>query len=659
MNELNNKHPDLRAVSPLKHDSAGRFSRKGGAVEKKEYDPNWLDSLLVFLFISFLMITDLILFAGSGNLKVFNESIIPIPEVLLISAVLVLIIGACVGLIWKWRVLKHILASVFTILFVYMIYNQFSQYISVLYIGSYILPKYMLFGIVWAVLTYIVFQQRRLLYRVLYVLAFGVIFINIYTSYMMQLNKHEFVETHNTQKVKKTSGKRFIYLMLPNLSSYQYLSSIEYDNADITKNIILGFMQKNKMRLLSGAYTPERAYLSNMVANLNPLSVDSVYNHLMNSRVLAEYWRFYNLRNEYAYLKDNELYDIFKDNKFQISAYKSRDFDMCHKQNKFNVNRCIEKVNHPISLYDINLSLPARTGILAIEWLSSIVSFDKFAEWMYKMLKPIADVETMPLIATNYKNLYVVNSAKTFDILFENIQHDSGKQAYFVFIDLPSDMYVYDEYCQFVPQDKWMSLSNHQWITKDYSEQKRDAYLQQTRCLFGKMEQFVRRLQVNDLWSDTVLILQGTSGVNDFRNTPIEKTVPDFLANRSVLMAIHDDEISKFQTDNRLCSTSQFLAEYLFPNKICNSNRLGLHGMIIEEIRERLDKLSEDITADRTSEFSEWYGKWAEKNGDKLVGSDDLLLIESDNGDEFGLDAFEEDGVKVLPTELKESIFAE
>ena len=190
-----------------------------------------------------------------------------------------------------------------------------------------------------------------------------------------------------------------------------------------------------------------------MIRSLNPTSNELSFEHRLNTRLLDRYWSFHNIKNEYIFIKNNELYDIFKKKDYQISAYKSRDFDMCHQQHQFNVERCVEKINKPINLYNTQLPIMSRAGILAVEWIINMRLFDD-ASFIYNMISSVINIENIPMVGTNFNNLYVVNADKTFDVLFEDIKQDSGKQAYFVFMDLPSDMYVYDEYCQIKPQNK-------------------------------------------------------------------------------------------------------------------------------------------------------------------------------------------------------------
>ena len=75
LNELdNNDEKKQEVISPLEHDHEGRFSRKGDKNHRIIYDPDWLDTLLSVLFTSFLLMADFILFAGSGSVKVFENS---------------------------------------------------------------------------------------------------------------------------------------------------------------------------------------------------------------------------------------------------------------------------------------------------------------------------------------------------------------------------------------------------------------------------------------------------------------------------------------------------------------------------------------------------------------------------------------------------------
>ena len=81
-------------------------------------------------------------------------------------------------------------------------------------------------------------------------------------------------------------------------------------------------------------------------------------------------------------------------------------------------------------------------------------------------------------IKKNGDTVYYDNelSIKTFDILLQNIEEDKGQQAYFVFVDLLSNMYIYNEFCQIKPTDEWYDISSLPWIKNDLSQQRQLAY---------------------------------------------------------------------------------------------------------------------------------------------------------------------------------------
>ncbi len=648
--------------SPLNHDYEGRFSRKGAKKEKKK-PSKWLHLLLIILYTTLLPATDFILFAGSGNIKVFDGSWLPIPEVLMAFGCFFAIMVIFGFLLSKQFEISGAWAGLVTFAFIYAVFKQFSQIQQHITIGTTDVPTSMLLGIVCGAIVFIVFAQDRVFYKLLLLTATLVMFGNVYVSYMRNMEPHEFVESFNNQKEDASKRKLYIHFMLPNLASYSYLSTLKNPEASHTKNIMQGFYQKNNFKVYAQAYTPEQEYLDNMIINFNPASKKKSYEHILDTKLLSEYWRFHNLRDEYIYLKDNQLYDVFRKSKFQISAYKSRDFDMCHAKHKINVNRCIEKINQPTNIYSMRLSVWDKTKILFVEWFSSLHLLNDMSS-LYNTLASVANVDKTPMVGVNYNNLYVVNSTKTIDILLEDIKKDSGKQAYFVFIDMPSNMYIYDEFCRLKPQDEWLDMANLPWIKTNYNKQRRLAYFQQTKCLYGKLEQFINRLKDENLWNDTVMVIQGTSGVNDFQNYKQEDFIKNFISNRLVTMAIHDNQMKESLVDNSFCPTQSILNEYLF-NRKCKASNLGVHSSIVANVRAKMSRLTTGINQNKISTFDKWYKDWADYNQDakpqfdifKKESKEELFVPEDEENDEmsnedFGIDDF---GIDDLEAELRQN----
>ena len=611
--DSSNKVSQEEVIAPLSHDTTGAFSRSGKPVTKEKFDPEWLDTLLVALYVFFICAAEVILFAGSGNLPVFDGSIFPVGEVSVILGYIILFATAVTvpfHLCKVQRIAKHIAAALVTILVVYIVFRQFFLYYQQYAVGAYMVPLSVFVAIFLGGVSFAFFEQDKPLYRILFVVAIGVLFLNIYTTYHGKSYDQEFVEMRNKQKESDAEGKRFVYLMLPNLSSYAYFSFMNTPEAIKTRDIIQGFYQKHNFKIYSKAYVPDFSFAENIVRSLNPSSDKSSKQHVMPSQLLDQYWRFHNPKSEYIHLQNNELYDYLKKEKYKISAYKSHDIDMCRKMHKYNVSRCVDKVNRPINLREQNVSLGKRTKVFAMEWLNSMHLFGDIST-IYKFINKFVNLNNTQLAHIDFNNLYVVNSFKTLDVVLDDIETDSGNQAYFVFMDLPSNLYVYDEFCKLKDPMEWTNMVNMSWTKKDDKAEKQTAFMQQTLCLYGKIEQFMEKLQNENKLKNTVFVIQGISGVHNFKSdSSHDNSVDTFMGDKSVVMAIYDDKIEDKTIDNRLCSASQILAEYLFPEKKCVEHLDGYHVNIADGINTRLTNLTQTIKNVTVEQFDKWYQNW-------------------------------------------------
>lgn len=604
-------------AAPLYHDTEGRFSRKG---KKPVINPKkmiFINNAIVALYIIFILATDLILFSGSGNIAVFRDSIFPIPEILFILLGFCLATGLIIYLLKGIPLLQNLLAAFITFSLVFVLYRQFSLIQQILEIGGTIIPSYMAFGIGLALICFGILSYGNVFIKILWLVAIGTLFVHVYSAYIGQHNQPEFIESYNSQKIGEGENKRFIYFMFPNLSSYIYLKSAHTDEAKRTNTIMQGFYQYNNFVVYPKAFAPEDDFLKNMVRAFNPESEESSRSNILRTRLLLEYWRFHNIRNDSINLKNNSLYTFFKDKGYLISAYKSRDFEMCRQNHETNVDRCIEKVNQPVNIYDVNLPMLSKANILLMEWIASMKITNNLSS-IFSFLGSFVDLHNAPMVGIDYSNLYVVNSIKTFDVLLENIKQDKGKQAYFVFIDLPSNMYIYNEFCEVKPTDEWYDIASLPWITTDLSEQRSKAYMQQTRCLFGELEYFMQQMEKNNLLENTSIVIQGTSSVNNFRPVMTGNFMDDFVANRLVSMAIYDKSLKNKQLDWRFCPTNQLVNSFINNKNLCKKvPDLGVHEKVIISLNRLLNQLSEEIKLDYKPNFEKWYETWLTLNREK------------------------------------------
>lgn len=614
LNDLNSEAINSNTASPLYHDTKGRFSRSGKRAVLNTRRRNFLDNALLALFIAFLLATDFILFSGSGNIEVFRNSVFPVPEVSVILFLLLVFSSLLVYFLRNLPTVKNALASLVSFGLVFVLYKQFSTIQQILSIGGTNIPVYFTIGIGFALISYGILNYGNFFVRLFLLVAVGTLFFHVYTAYIGQTGQPEFLESYRSDRTGEGEDERFIYFFLPNLASQAYMATDSSQSSFKTRQIMNGFYQKNNFTVYPKAFTPEISFFENMVRSLNPESTDSSKAHILKIRLLSEYWRFHNIRHEYINLKDNSLYDYFQERGYLISAYKSRDFDMCHKNHVANVDRCVEKINQPINIYDIKLSKLSKIHILLMEWLSSMQIFNNTAP-VFSVVSDFIDLQQAPMVGIDYSNLYVVNSVQTFDILLKNIMEDKGRQAYFVFIDLPSNMFIYDEFCQLKPTDKWYDISNLPWIKNDLTSKRSKAYMQQTRCLYGKLENFMQKLAQNDMLKDTTIVVQGISGVNNFQSARKDDFSGDFIANRLVSMAVYNGKAPEYKLDWRFCDTGSLLNSYLTGQNSCSQNlNLNVHDTVIKNLNRKIGTLAAGIKKDSQKEFDKWYQLWKSKN---------------------------------------------
>lgn len=603
--ETQNKH----AKSPLKNDECGRFSRKGKGVNKLlPYYP-YFDDAFVALFVLFLVATDLLLFAGSGNIVIFKNSIFPIPEIVLILGAFLVVITAILALCHKYKQAKSGVAAIFAFLFSFVAHNQFSQLNSSIGIGINSVSLSVIFGIILACGVFWVYYQKKILYKIFLTLMPVILFFNI-CSTLGNKEVNEFITTNDTLNTD-TYGiyERLIYIILPNFINHNQIKSWENPEAKQTYKLVDEFYRKNKFKVFNNAYVETYDYFDNLVMFLNPKAQkDNLENYILQTRLLSGHWKFSNLINNNINLKNNELYDYLGYQGYNISAYKSRNIDMCRKNHQINVQRCVEKVNQPTNIYDMDLSLLSRTNILFTEWFFSL-KLSKHMLSTYGRLLP----DDAPQISIMYNNLYVVNSIKFFDILFENIKGDEGKQAYFVFADIPSDMYIYDEFCHIKPKNEWMDRVNLPWSEKDYTFERKSAYLQQYRCLFGKMQQFMDKLAENKLLYDTKIVFAGASNVNDFQTNLSDDYSKRFIDNNLVSLAVYDNNKAKFEYDDTICPLRDLMTKELFGIGKCGKIE-NMHEQAVNNLKSSLYNLKIQENAVDGVEFNQWYEQWKRNN---------------------------------------------
>ena len=622
---------------------AGKFFRGRKDSDKFKISALVIGTILKIIYVFTLMAIDLVLFTDSGNLNIYggeyflsSELLWPL-GILLVITTLIMIIASFL----RWA--QNILCALMTCWFVVVLFNQFAQFDYNSFLGDYLksflgsaVPGFLYNHssvIVACFLSLLVLWFlfcTNLIFLTIYVLLFVIAFVGILRyGFNNAGEQHDFIELYQSQLKNNADnhGEKFVYIMLPNLPSYKYFNMLATQDARRVEQLMTGFYAKNNFEVFGNAYTKDDSYFMNMVRSVNLFSDDAPQNHVMDTMMIYKYWKFFNVNDEYVFLKDNQMFDTFRKAGYKISAYKSRGFDLCHKKHMFNVDRCTEKLNRPINLYSMNMSPLERSQMLLLEWLSSMKLFSDMSS-VYQALRIFGEPQNMPLVGINYNNLYVINSIKTFNVLADNIIADKGRQAYFVYADIPSDMFIYDEFCQIKPRHEWINMENMPWVKVDNTVLKQRAYYDQTKCLFGKLQEFIDRLADENLLEKSVVIVEGMSSVNNFRNKPYDDFVDDFVYDKLVTLAVKSPIKHTNVFNNIICESDSIVRHYLYKDKNCE----GLAGINIHQsLKDNLlNKLAElDVTkkqAENNEEaFNDWYASWYAINHMKLLEPVDVV----------------------------------
>jgi len=598
---------------------------------------NWI---IKGLFVFLLLGIDFLLFAGSGNQSVFADGVILQPEVCAILAGLLVFSLILMFLVSFSSFLQNLLTAVLAAGFMLALLNQFALYdkTSILvpllspYLGVSVasmfagVSHWVLAALV-GVVTLIVFMMSSKANIAYFTGILLIVFLGIAAdNYIVKDKRSEFnVEFDNHLNKKVGTAKKYVYLFLPNATSYVALGELKdqlgkTEKAQETQERLIAFLAKNGFWVYPHAYVKEREALNNMVEAINSMDDKLAGEHVQKNVEITSLWNFHNVRDEDIFIKDAQLIDVFKNSKYQVTGYQSRGIDFCRKNNEINVDKCVGKVNVPVNAGQAGKTVWDKSKFLLLQWLNS---FHFISDWsaVYGTLNEVMSMDKMPVVGVSYDSLYVVNSFRVLDLLLEDIAKDDGNRAYFVFMDLPSDMYVYDQFCRMKPQDKWLTMDNYKWVSRKNVFEKRTAYQEQLSCMIGKLEQFMLQLKEKQLDKNTVIVLQGLSGINDIGNAKTENYIENFKSENLVLLAIKDPARNNFSINNHFCESRELVRNYLYKQGNCREfNRIELGETAARGLQSNLlqSVVSEKKVNKALRDFDEWFAKWQSLNNGEI-----------------------------------------
>lgn len=592
--------------------------------------------------VALLLGIDFILFAGAGSLNVFSSSFTMSTEVATILIAIAAFSFVMMYLVSFSEKLQNLLVATTAGGCVLVLFNQFALFdktsilsgwfenfvsgSAAIYLANY--SHLIVAGLV-ALITFI-FLWRADKSTVAYLVGIlALVFVvKAFDIYAREAGNNDLVlkfEDANPVAVEK--GKKFVFIGMPNLSSYSYLKSVakEEPKAKTALNAMLGFYNNNDFTMYTNAFVNDTQPEQNMARSLNLAANNADKKAFLLSSPLAfSYWDFQSINDETVYLKDNKIFDTFSRAQYQINAYESHGLEMCLKNNALSVNKCLEKNNIPADLNGNKVSITDKTLVLFGQWLESTKMFSGSSA-LYSVFNTFMNVDSVALVGTSYDKLYVVNAFKTLDALAQDISTVKGDNAFFAYVDLPSDMYVYDEFCQLKPTSQWVRQEDLPFGHNATFAEKRKAYFEQLSCTFAKLEEFMTKVNNAGEANNVVVFIQGLSGLNDNHSNVFE----DNLQNeKSVSVAIHDPLYRGFGIKKELCLAPEILKKYLYKRGQCDlETNMGLTKEIYQHLQDTLAqrKITKSEVEEASKAFNEWFKSWQKVNYPDMKFVDSLL----------------------------------
>ena len=597
------------------------------------YLADWFNkSLIVFL----LAAINLVLFLSVGNLNAFRgapwELVPEVSYVLLGLFVLSWLLMFAASLA---RFIQNLVAAALVGFWFVVLVNQFALFdadsflynLAVSWFGeaaavpfanySQWIAAALIFLVSWVFFTFA--AHRKQFYLVVILAAIAL--ISGVQLYNQRNNMSDFEEVYADKVITNNKqGNNFVFIAVPNLPSYRYLESIspKYKTANKALKAMLGLYTRNGFVLFPNAYTLGQNEAENLAQSLN-LSIDK--DLLSRPAKYAENWDFDSLAAKRTELKSSQMLATFEKNGYVRKVFEDNSVELCFVDAKPVANACYRRKMVPMALEAEKFSLRQRIMLLVGQWLGSMDMFT-LNRPLYNVLKSF-NVADVPFIGQDYAEQKALGSVETLDKVAEDIAQGKGNRAYVVWMNLPGQGFVYDEFCQLKPVDKWIVKGG----TEKDEDKQINAYFEQTACLFGKLNDFMRQLKENKVDKNTVVILQGVSGLEIAGLKPADK----FEAENMVTMAVRDPKHTKFTLDNRFCSAPKIVRQYLFKKDECREQEgLNLDENVKNEIVENIKKQNviSNNSLNTLTDANEWFRNWLRANYPDMVIPIEMPVIE-------------------------------
>lgn len=586
---------------------------------------NFFKGVLLALILGLLFGLDFVLYLRSGTVQLFDG--IWNTSVFMVLAMIVIGAMAAMLVLFFSRGLQKMLFAFGCAALVWGFFSQFLQIDKSQYLGVLLSPMlgyeiasltdgyshWIICGLVF-VLAYIIagkLSKTSMLYFIgsLLLIIGGFLAAEMFDA----VKKPAFKEVYKAADSGfSEKNKKVVFLFMPNMTSFSAInvsSGKDLDKSKQLRDVELGFFMKNGFKFYPNAYVPNENKDANLIELLNILDNKPYYEHVLNSAGLEKLWKFKSPQRTDVFLQDSQMQDVFRKAGFKLSAYQNQNIEICKKNNQYAVDRCISAQSLPVDVTKAKFSEQERATLLLKQWLSSLGFVDNST--VAGVLQYALDRQTVQNVFLPYERMYVVNSLQVLQTVLENISSDKGAGVYFVYLNFPDNLLIYDEYCGIKPQAKWNSLMPSVKLpmiarnTKEYNEQ--------MLCLFGQLGDFMSGLQELKPDDNITVILQGLSGKKAGATENLN-FVEKFKEQNMVMTAIRDGS-SHFGVSNKICNSKDILRSYLFKAKGCEEfSGVKVSNGTQETLRSELknDRINKSMLPEALSVYDNWRQQWKE-----------------------------------------------
>lgn len=615
--------------------SAKKFFKPSPKVKQKQGAIGYFANLFnKTLLVSLLFVWDFVLFCRVGNINIFGNAPWAFsPEVQYIFIGIICVVFVLVFISSFWLRAQNLVSALLVCMLVWAVMSQFGLFDKESFlnpiVGDFVGKNSAQFlnGMShWVVMFVCLFVsywffadvKKRNQFSVAFLVLFMIV-VGVMDLYNHRNEQKNFTEVYADRVITADKkGNNFVYIAMPNLPSYRYLERIspKFPAAKNTLNAMLGLYTRSGFMLYTNAYTTGNSKFENLAQSLNMSIQPSLLQNYTNHK---DMWDFSQISKQKSELVQNKLSETFEKNGYIRKIFEDGNIELCFKNGVQTVNSCMRR--EIIPYIPEQFDSRSRGLMLLGQWLGSMDVFSTSPR-LYALFKSMG-VDDVPFVGIDYSSVSALRSMDTLDAVVEDIAAGNGNRAYFVWMSMPEDGYIYDEFCQLKPLNQWVVNGG-----KNVAEDKRiNAYFEQTSCVFGKIADFMRKIKEVGADDKTVVFLQGVSGL-DMSSL---KSVDKFEAEQMVTMAIKDPKHNKFTINKQFCSAPKIIRQYLFKKEKCvEQEGLNFDNTLKQEILERIENhnVITQTSIKTLNESGEWFRGWMRANYKDMLIPIEMPVVE-------------------------------